>query len=128
MNDAIDFTKVHSRISKRHKNLTYILKDPTRYECKATYDNIHDDMISCLARLSNGNLISGSLDSRIKIWDANTGQVHRELEGHTHEITQIIELNNGNIASASQDKTINVWDRQSAEIIYTLEGFEEPIQ
>lgn len=101
MNDAIDFSKVQSRISKRSKNLTYIMKDPTRYEYKNCYEKVHDDMISCLERLSNGNLVSGSLDSRIKIWDANSGQVLREFEGHTHEVTQIIELHNGNIASSS---------------------------
>lgn len=89
----------------------HIMKDPARYEYKNSFTSIHDDEVSCIEKLSNGNLISGSLDSTVRIWDANTGQLFRVFEGHTHEVSQILELRNGNIASASHDNTINVWDR-----------------
>lgn len=65
----------------------FILKDPTKYEYKNSLLDIHDDVVSCIEKLSNGNLISGSLDSTIRIWDPNSGQLYRVFEGHTHEIT-----------------------------------------
>ena len=129
VSDAIDFSKLQVRINKRTKVMSpHIMKDPARYEYKNSFTGIHDDEVSCIEKLSNGNLISGSLDSTVRIWDANTGQLFRVFEGHTHEVSQILELRNGNIASASHDNTINVWDRQTSLIIYTLEGFEDRIK
>jgi len=51
----------------------YVLKDPAKYEYKTSFSSVHDDKISCIEKLSNGNMISGSLDSTIRIWDVNTG-------------------------------------------------------
>jgi proteasomal ATPase-associated factor 1 len=64
----------------------YILKDPAKYDFKTSYSKVHDDVVSCIEKLSNGNLVSGSLDSTLRIWDASTGQLYRVFEGHTHEV------------------------------------------
>ena len=112
VNESIDFANLQTKISKRTKVMApYILKDPAKYDFKTSYSDIHDDVVTCIEKVSNGNLISGSLDSTLRIWDANSGQLYRVFEGHTHEVVSIIELHNGNIASASHDNTINVWDR-----------------
>jgi WD40 repeat protein len=77
--------------------------------------------------LKNGNIISGSLDTTLKIWDASTSQVLNVFDGHTHMVTKVVELSNGNLASASLDKSINIWERHSGEIVNTLEGFDDNI-
>ena len=125
---AIKLSKVQSRVAKKNKmNNNEVMKDPEQYELKNTYSNIHEDKVQFVDKLSNGNFISGSLDTTLRIWDPVQGQLFRVYEGHTHAVTQILELHNGNLASASLDRTLNVWDRQTADIIYTLEGFDENI-
>jgi WD40 repeat protein len=49
-----------------------IVKDPAKYEFKKILNGIHDEEITCIERLSNGNMITGSLDSTIRIWDPNS--------------------------------------------------------
>ena len=77
--------------------------------------------------LKNGLLASGSFDTSIKIWEADTGKCTRVLEGHTHAILCIIQLENGYIASGSLDKTVIVWDIKSGKIVKMIEDFESPI-
>lgn len=109
---AIKLQKVQSRVAKKNKtNNNEVMKEPEQYELKNTYNNIHEDKVQFVDKLSNGNLISGSLDTTIRIWDPVQGQLFRVYEGHTHAVTQILELHNGNLASASLDRTLNVWDR-----------------
>ena len=72
-------------------------------------------------------MITGSLDSTIKIWEPNTGQIMKKYEGHTHQILQIIELLNGDLASSSLDNTINIWSRKDSTILKTIEGFVDGI-
>lgn len=129
VNDALSFSKAQSHIKKKQKQKApYIMKDPSKYDYKKSLTAIHKGEIGCITLLQNGNLISGSLDSSVKIWDPNTGQTFKTYEGHINQVTHIIELVNGNIASCSTDKTINIWDRHSGKILYTLEGFETEIK
>ena len=88
---------------------------------------IHDLEVSCMLLLQNGNILTGSLDTTLRIWDPVSFEVLSVFEGHTHRILKAIELCDGNIASISQDQTINVWDRQTGDILNTLEGFEDPL-
>ncbi len=75
VNDAVDLGKLQARVSKRSKVAVnpYIIKDPGRYEHRRELRGIHEEKIRCAEKLSNGNVISGSMDSTIRLWDANTG-------------------------------------------------------
>jgi len=74
VNDAVDFGKLQARVNKRSKVVNpYIMKDPARYEYKGELKGMHEEQIRCAEKLSNGNVISGSMDSTIRLWDANNG-------------------------------------------------------
>jgi len=72
-------------------------------------------------------MVTGSLDTTIKIWNPKTFELLNSIDGHTHMINRIIELKNGKLVSCSLDKTVNIWDRHTGDILYTLEGFDETI-
>jgi len=59
------------------------------------------------------NIISGSNDELIKIWDLN-GNCLKTLEGHKDRITSlIITPDSKNIVSGSYDKIIKIWDLET---------------
>ncbi|KIM28417.1 hypothetical protein M408DRAFT_37709, partial [Serendipita vermifera MAFF 305830] len=73
----------------------------------------HTNSINALAYSPDGlNVVSGSSDYTVRIWDAATGApVGDPLRGHTNEVTSVVYSPDGrNIVSGSQDKTIRIWD------------------
>jgi WD40 repeat protein len=76
----------------------------------------HNGIILSLAVLPNGDLVSGSWDQTIKIWNTNDGSVKQTLTGHTgwirlnvNSAINYFEMSvNGNLISAS-DKSIIIW-------------------
>ena len=65
-------------------------------------------------------IVSGSTDSTIKIWDIETGKNINTLIGHHSSIRAIAITPDGkNIVSASHDTTLKVWDLQTGECLCT---------
>ncbi len=62
-----------------------------------------------LAVLNNSNIVSGSYDRTIKIWNSTSFKVIQTLTGHLGEINDLKILPNSNIVSCSVDKTIKIW-------------------
>lgn len=87
----------------------------------------HKSEVTWVLCLKNGMIVSGCLDTNIRIWDPKTAKCIRVLDGHTHAVLCIIELESGYLASGSLDQTVIVWDPNKGKIINMLEGFENPI-
>jgi len=58
-------------------------QDSTKYRIIRNLKG-HTQNVTALAVLSDGSLVSGSLDCTIKIWDTKTGDCLNTLSGHTH--------------------------------------------
>ena len=58
-----------------------------------------------MAVLPNGNIVSGSDDKTIKIWNSDTGSEIKTLKGHTDCVRSLAILQNGNILNKSKKKT-----------------------
>ena len=73
--------------------------------------------------LPDGYLASTSHEI-IKIWDTNTGNVMRTLEGHKYDVMCLVVLKNGYLASGDEDDDgkIKIWDTTTGNEIQTLEG------
>ena len=73
---------------------------------------------------SNGrNLISGSWDKTIKIWDLDRGKCLQTLAGHKGGIRAlVVDTKSSQLVSASADLTIKVWDLTSGQCLRTLLG------
>lgn len=89
----------------------------------------HRDEVTSVAITPDGKqVISGSSDKTLKIWDMKTGKKLFTLEGHTKPITAIAVTPNGKrVISASEDKTLKVWDLQTAKETFTLNGHEDSV-
>ena len=63
-------------------------------------------------------IVSGSSDSTILIWDAETRNIYRVIEEHSDVVTSLAFSPDGKtFLSGSNDQTIRVWDVESGESI-----------
>jgi WD40 repeat protein len=66
--------------------------------------------INVAIQLKTGQVVSGSGDHTLFIWDVDSAVPTAILFGHTSSIYSLIELKNGNIVSSGFDGTIQVWN------------------
>jgi F-box/WD-40 domain protein 7 len=77
--------------------------------------------VICLTLCGN-KLFSGSSDSTIRVWDADTHKCLATLEGHTVGSVLCLTLYGNKLFSGSYDRTIRVWDADTHKHLATLEG------
>ena len=86
--------------------------------------------VHCLEVLRTGELVSGSLDRTIKIWNYITGELvytfnydDNEQQGHNGSVLSLVSLNDKDlIASGSTDSTIKIWNVTSGQLVHTFKG------
>ena len=59
-----------------------------------------------LCVLENGDLVSGSEDKTIKLWNPIDGSLKKTINGHTGAVGTLVAHRNGSFISSSTDKTI----------------------
>lgn len=83
---------------------------------------MHKKEVTCILNLKNGMIVTGSIDTNIRIWDPKTGKCVRVLDGHTHAVLCVIELESGFLASGSLDQTTIVWNPNKGQIVEWLQN------
>jgi WD40 repeat protein len=103
---------------KTNSNLT------DNFQLKPYFSDGHTSSIHAVAITPDArNIISGSWDETIKIWDIKSGKCIKTLYGHTGSVNSIVITSDGKtIISGSNDKTIRLWDIKSGKCINILEG------
>src|SRR5262245_61404203 len=78
----------------------------------------------------DGRIIAaGSDDCTIKLWDAQTGQLLRSLEGHTNSVLSVAFSPDGQVlASGSYDNSVKLWAVASGQLLRSLEGHTNSVQ
>ena len=57
---------------------------------------------------SGKQVVSGSADNTVRLWDVESGAELRKFEGHTKYVTSVA-FSGKQVASGSQDKTVRLW-------------------
>ncbi|KIM21959.1 hypothetical protein M408DRAFT_333160 [Serendipita vermifera MAFF 305830] len=115
---ALPFTPVESSVwknaCKSFPNLARVSEGRMqKWPTNSGFGEGHTEWIECVAYSLDGkNIVSGSWDKTIRIWDAVTGTaVGDPLKGHEDVVASIVYSPDGQkIASGSWDGTIRVWD------------------
>lgn len=55
-------------------------------------------------------LISGSNDSKIRLWNLKNGSIIKTLTGHTRNVRCLLLYDKNTLISGSDDKTIRIWN------------------
>lgn len=64
----------------------------------------------CQLKRISDNLLAAGVARQIKLWDIDTGECKRVLEGHKGNIMSLDVLGNGDLVSSAMDNTIRIWD------------------
>jgi len=89
--------------------------------------NGHVGYVYAVIESPKGELVSGSRDQSIRVWDFNAtrpGETppSKVLYGHTDRVFGLCWTSSGKLASCSFDQTIRIWDPVSWECEKVLEG------
>lgn len=102
--DGILHIKVWEGVGSNHVDLTThpgaaTLPSGQRVSC----------IFTCFAEAPGGQLISGSQDATVRVWDTRTGENRAVMRGHEEAITSVAVLPDGRVVSAADDQTIRLW-------------------
>ncbi len=121
-------TQVFSIVTMQNGSIAYGVRegsihflDPIKLDEQYQIVNAHQQVIWALTLLANGNLVSGSADSLVKIWNKTTLSLVKTLIGHTDEVYCLIATSD-NLISGGADNTIRVWDPNTYQLKQILSG------
>ncbi|MEB3292744.1 MAG: NB-ARC domain-containing protein [Synechococcales bacterium] len=83
----------------------------------------HRDRVWSLALTHQGQLMSGSDDGTIRLWDWLTGDCLKILQGHQGRVWSIASHAQGEMVSGGEDRTVRLWAAQGNHCIDTLHGY-----
>ena len=77
----------------------------------------HENRIRCIEELSSGELVTGSNDSTIRIWDLKNNISLRVLKQHTDCVFCVKEHSSGQLLSGSRDHSVCVWNPKNGHLL-----------
>ncbi|MGY1761042.1 caspase family protein [Geodermatophilus sp. SYSU D00779] len=90
----------------------------------------HTEGVEAVAVTPDGEqIVSGSNDDTMRVWDLATGETLQTLTGHTGSVRAVAVTPDGEqIVSGGSDGTVRVWDLATGETLQTLTGHTEGVE
>ena len=80
----------------------------------------HTRLVWGALTLTDGRILSWSLDSNLRLWDGDTGESLATFSGHTNQVAGAQILPDGRILSWAGDGTLRLWDATAKTLPATL--------
>ncbi|CCA77365.1 related to WD40-repeat protein (notchless protein) [Serendipita indica DSM 11827] len=124
---------LHIEGAKRYRNLLRVAEGlEEMYSGLPSSLRGHESRVNAVGFSPDGSqIVSGSDDNTIRLWDAATGQaVGEPLRGHESEVSAVgFSPDGSQIVSGSWDKTIRLWDAATGQAVgEPLRGHESAVR
>eukprot|EP00037_Helgoeca_nana_P021880 m.221718 g.221718 ORF g.221718 m.221718 type:complete len:489 (+) comp25807_c2_seq2:263-1729(+) len=90
-------------------------------DCVSTIE-AHEDAVNCIATLDNGNIITGSEDMALKVWNPNQAKLICTLNGHSEGVNCVTQLTDADTVASGSDREILVWSIAECAVLKSLKG------
>eukprot|EP01129_Flabellula_baltica_P009429 TRINITY_DN3850_c0_g1_i2.p1 TRINITY_DN3850_c0_g1~~TRINITY_DN3850_c0_g1_i2.p1 ORF type:complete len:343 (-),score=86.13 TRINITY_DN3850_c0_g1_i2:25-1053(-) len=122
---CVDFSFNGSQLATGSKNMAQIFDVETGSETHLLLQNQNPENEKYVRAVKFSpdakNIVTGSEDSVIIVWDVETKEQVGRLVGHEQEIYSLSYSPDGAfIASGSEDNSVKIWDAQTSECLYTF--------
>ena len=88
----------------------------------------HTDVVFALDISPDGRtILSGSDDKTLILWDIETGEMLKQLEGHTTWLNDAVFSPDGQLAASVSDEMAILWDVPTGRMIRQFDGHKENI-
>ncbi|KAF9117723.1 hypothetical protein BGW39_001856, partial [Mortierella sp. 14UC] len=88
----------------------------------------HEAIVTSLAFLPSGQLVSCSADWTICLWDVASRSVVRVFKGHTDAVRSVASSSDGSrMVSGSEDNTVRIWNVHSGGTETVFEGHTDAV-
>jgi WD40 repeat protein len=129
---ALIFAPERSIVRRQFENCipTWIERKPrvqTHWNAALQTLEGHSSLVDLVAFLRDGKqVVLGSFDQTVRLWDTATGAVLQTLEGHSDLVMSVAFLPNGKqVVLGSHDKMVRLWDTAIGAVLQTLEGHSD---
>jgi WD40 repeat protein len=84
----------------------------------------HNDIVTALKTIPEGEiLISGSEDSKLKIWNLSTGKLLKTIDNDDQPIHSIsLTLDGKYLATGNRNGSINIWNLETSDLLKSWQG------
>ncbi len=129
---AQEFHRVEPNRAKEHYQVSFLFnRNLTKGIYTTSVTQITDDIPSFVGDghvcIKDHQLISGALNSRIKVWDLKSGDCKKTLIGHAWSVTSLVLTKEGNLISTDTSGTIKIWNLETWTCTNTFSALASPV-
>lgn len=84
------------------------------------------NVVTCL-QFDHDKILTGSDDTKINVWDANTGASRAQLNGHEGGVWAL-QYDGNTLVSGSTDRTVRIWDIAKGRCLHTFHGHTSTVR